>query len=394
MSTIDEQDLINRLTRRKQIGLVASVAGLLVWLIVVAITANAGHPPPPASYGDIFGWVVAAAAVVSLPLSVFLPRRWLTKNRRQIAAGTWYSQSRRWVDKSGELDELLKHEAIRSDRGQLAYVCSQQCTVGGVLLILPLWLAGMVYIGTKSPIALAVGVLLTCGLFARFPTRTRLANWIDRQEEALLQERELAVAKPPQGTRTGKGRQEPTNRPHRDDGSSGLEDEVCGWLMEGAAANDLDRPRELPSQERQAAGPQRQSSGAGTIANSTSDASAPPVDPAASLVATLKYLFAPAPGLDPWEKVRVSLAITLIYNVFIGSFVSMKLYVEDPKTGGWKGWLFLAPFILFGVGMLAAFVGRLIVAIKYTWAEKSSKSRRTRRRREIQVRSSSPGSPR
>jgi hypothetical protein len=65
--------------------------------------------------------------------------------------------------------------------------------------------------------------------------------------------------------------------------------------------------------------------------------------------------------------------------VFVGVFVGARLYVKDPRLAGWEGWLFLAPFILLGVVPLAAFVGRLIVAIKYTWDEKSSKSRRTRR---------------
>ena len=233
MLTIDEQDLIDRVTRRLQMMLVVSVAGLLVMLIVFALLqpkgagggrrgqwaipsqaagTNAGHPPAPAPapayQGDILGWLVVAAAGVSLTLSVFLPRWIVTRSQWQIAAGTWYSQSRRWVGEDGRLDELLRHAAIRSDRGQLAYVCTMQYSFRG-LLIPALWFAVMVYMSTKSPIALAAGVLLACGLVAWFPTRTRVANWIDRQEEALIQERQLAVIKPPQGTRIGKGLQEP-----------------------------------------------------------------------------------------------------------------------------------------------------------------------------------------
>jgi len=402
MSSIDEQDLIDRVTRRLQMMLAVSVVGLVVMLIVFAVLlpkgvggalrgqgavrgqaagAKAGHPPAQASAyrANILDWLVVAVAGVSLTLSVVLPRWIVTSSRRQIAAGTWYSQSRRWVGEDGRLDELLRHAAIRSDRGQLAYVCITQYSFRW-LLVPVFFLVGPVFMSTRSPIVLAMGVLLACRLVAWFPTRTRVENWIDRQEEALIQERELAVIEPPQDTRIGKGQPESRNRAHRDDGSSGVEDEVCGWLMEGAGAEDLDRPRELPDQDRQAAGLRRQRSGAGRIANFTSDAAAPSAEPAASLVSELKALFAPAPGLDPWEKVRVSLAIALVYNLFVGLFVSLKLYGADPKLAGWGGWLFLAPFILFGVGMLAAFAARLVVAIKFTRAEKSSRSRRTRSR--------------
>ncbi len=403
MATIDEQDLINRLTLRGQITLAVSVAGLLVMLSVGAMKhspgasgdlrgqgavpgqaagANAGHPQPPAHQGDILDWLVVAAAAVWLPLSVVLPRWITTQNRRRIATGTWLASLK--PQSQPQTDTLFTRESLQSDRGKLAYVCWMQLSLGGFLLFPALAFAAFIYISTKSPIALAMGVLLGCGLVAWFPTRARVANWIDRQEESLIQERQLAVSKPP-GTRFGQGLQESRNRPRRDDGSSGVEDEVCGWLTEGAGAKDLDRPRELPDHDRQAAGPRRQPSGAGRIANSTSDAAAPPVEPAASLVSTLKDVFAPAPGIYPWKKVRVSLAFALIVNLVTGVLVGSKLYEADPRMAGWGGWLFLAPFILFGVALLTAFVGRLIVATKYTWDEKSARSRRTRRSRGSQV---------
>ncbi len=110
-----------------------------------------------------------------------------------------------------------------------------------------------------------------------------------------------------------------------------------------------------------------------------------PWDSPASTLDGLKEIFAPEPGLRPWEKVRVSLAIALILNVGVGVVVGVKLSGKDPRLAGWEDWLFLAPFILLGVVPLAAFVGRLIVATKYTWDEKSSRSRRTLGRRGSQV---------
>jgi hypothetical protein len=49
--------------------------------------------------------------------------------------------------------------------------------------------------------------------------------------------------------------------------------------------------------------------------------------------------------------------MTLFGNLVEGVMVWSKLYSADRQLAGWGGWLFLALFILFGVGMLALFVG-------------------------------------
>src|SRR5271157_2092996 len=102
MSSIDEQNLIYRLTLRGQITLAVSVAGLLVMLSVGAMQhpqgaggglrgqgavpapaagANARQPPVSASAypGAILDWLVVAAASVSLLLSVVSPRWIVTR---------------------------------------------------------------------------------------------------------------------------------------------------------------------------------------------------------------------------------------------------------------------------------------------------------------------------
>jgi hypothetical protein len=72
---------------------------------------------------------------------------------------------------------------------------------------------------------------------------------VDRRKEVLIQERQLAASRSPE-TRARQELREPKRRPHRDDGSSGIEDEVCGWLTEGAGANDRDGPRDSHESER------------------------------------------------------------------------------------------------------------------------------------------------
>jgi hypothetical protein len=342
MSAGDEQDLLNRMTREAQFFLALGVVVLLVVLIVGAMQhpqgggglrgqravpgqagrANARRPPAPADHGGNYDWVVVAVAAVVLTLSVFLSRLTANWSRRKIAAGTWYSLSRRWVDENGCLDEQLRHPALRSDRGQLAYVWSLQTVIGAGLLHFPLLIfAANAHKIPNSPIALAAVALLACAYLAWFPTRTRAANWIDRQEAAVIR-------------------------------------------------------------ERQAAGLLGQPSITDRIVGSTSDDRAPTSLPAESPLSTQSEMFAP----HAWDNARKHIAFTAFWNAFTGFWIYVKLYGEHPKMAGWQGWLFLTPFIIVGIVLIALTVDSLIRALKIKRFEKSSRSRRTRRSRGNQIR--------
>jgi hypothetical protein len=168
------------------------------------------------------------------------------------------------------------------------------------------------------------------------------------------------------------GRRKPRSRPHRDNGSSRIEDEVCSWLTKDADANDRDRPRELPDQERDAAEPQGQPSGADSLANSASDARAPTALPAESPRWTRRDMFAPY-AWDTGDSVL--LAFTLFWNAMTGFWVFVKLSGALPDLAGWKGWLVLSPFILIGVILFATQVASLIRAVRITRADKLARSR-------------------
>jgi hypothetical protein len=342
MSASDERDLMNRLTREAQIFLALGVVVLLVVLIVGAMQhpqgggglrgqgavpgqaagANARRPPAPADHGDNYDWVVVAVVAVVLTLSVFSSRLTVNRSRRKIAAGTWYSLSRRWVDEDGRLSEKLRHPAIRSDRGQLAYVWSMQTIIGAGLLHFPLVIfAANAYKIPNSPIALAAVALLACAYVAWFPTRTGVANWIERQEAAVID-------------------------------------------------------------ERQAAGLHGQPSSTDKIVDSTSDDRAPTSLPAESPLSTQTEMFAP----HAWNNARKHIAFAVFWNAFTGFWIYVKLYGEHPRIAGWQGWLFLTPFMIAGIVLIALTVDSLIRALKITRFEKSSRSRRTRRSSGSQIR--------
>lgn len=44
----------------------------------------------------------------------------------------------------------------------------------------------------RKPIALGVALLLLAAFAPRFPTRTRVASWIERQQEWFAQDRQAA----------------------------------------------------------------------------------------------------------------------------------------------------------------------------------------------------------
>ena len=87
----------------------------------------------------------------------------------------------------------------------------------------------------------------------RFPTRTGIAIWMDRQHwQSSTKDRPPAPTSP--DTRIGRGNTGSRQRPHALEGSTSVENEAYRWVTEGAGENDLDRQQESPSEERQTAG--------------------------------------------------------------------------------------------------------------------------------------------
>jgi hypothetical protein len=141
--------------------------------------------------GEILAWTAVAFAAVGLPLSVLVPR-WITdQNRRSIAAGTWVPPSRAGRTVLGT-PAPIGPEAPESDTGKLASVYFTQFIVGAALNEGPAFFASLAYLIGSHPIALGLAVLLIGALIVRFPTRLRIASWIDRQQELLIQDRQAA----------------------------------------------------------------------------------------------------------------------------------------------------------------------------------------------------------
>ena len=67
-----------------------------------------------------------------------------------------------------------------------------QMIVGAAINEGAAFFAGVVYLITKNPVALGVGLLLVAVMVARFPTATRIQRWVEMQHEKLREEQQTA----------------------------------------------------------------------------------------------------------------------------------------------------------------------------------------------------------
>lgn len=181
MSAISDQDVIDSATRTIQIIAGALIAGVVMFLgvsIAIASTSGGGRGP-----GDLLRWVAVAFAATALPLSFLIPK-WMTdQNRRSIAAGTWAPPA--GANRNAP-------PMPESDAGKLASVYMTQFIVGAALNEAPAFLACIAYLIGKDPIALGLASLLLGALIVRFPTRARIASWIEEQQDLLALDRQAA----------------------------------------------------------------------------------------------------------------------------------------------------------------------------------------------------------
>jgi hypothetical protein len=67
-----------------------------------------------------------------------------------------------------------------------------QFIAGAALNEGPAFFASIAYMIVSRPVALGVALLLLGALIIRFPTRPRIASWIEGQQELLVQDRQAA----------------------------------------------------------------------------------------------------------------------------------------------------------------------------------------------------------
>jgi hypothetical protein len=208
MSTADDGSMLDSNTRVLQIIAGSLIAGPVIFLaIVVAIGpigalarpaaaaagpgAGANAAPQPAvgsiELTDILTWTAIASAAIGLPLSFLVPSQIAGGIRRGIAAEKWTPP----VAPSGQRGPFSR-DAMQSDTGKLAFAYQTQFIIGAAITEGLAFFAIVTYMLGRNPIALGLALLLIGALIVRFPTRLRLASWIERQQELLVQDRQAA----------------------------------------------------------------------------------------------------------------------------------------------------------------------------------------------------------
>ena len=196
MSTMSDQDFIKQMTRIDQVILGSLIAGV-VFFMVIAVTvdlrperpvAGAAAIAAPGEQDDatdrILITLLVVFAAVDLPLSFVVPNLITARSRRAIATGA--------APPSVPSQKAGAPADPKTEISKLTMVYHTQMIVGAAINEGAAFFAGVVYLITKNPVALGVGLLLVAVLVTRFPTATRIQRWVEMQQEKLREEQQTA----------------------------------------------------------------------------------------------------------------------------------------------------------------------------------------------------------
>ncbi|HVC99019.1 MAG TPA: hypothetical protein VND64_35470 [Pirellulales bacterium] len=162
-----------------QIIVAAITLGPLTYLGVVFSTA-----PPDQAAGEVQGMFntflacgMAAAAVVAW---LVVPPLVTTKFRRQIAAGAWPP-----LEQTGN-----PLAAPLNDAGKLSAVYHVRTIIAVAILEGATFFLVFTYQQQRDTLALGFAVLLMLMIALHFPTRARVADWVERQLVRLSDDRD------------------------------------------------------------------------------------------------------------------------------------------------------------------------------------------------------------
>lgn len=191
MSNVEKQSELGPITRVCQIIVGSLIAGV-IWFLAIILSGLVTQNPPAGKQALSFGlenwqdWPVTTVAIVfalvGFPASFLVPRVMVEGGRRRIAQGTWTAST----------PPRMPAELLATDVGKLALIYQNQLIVGSALNEGVTFFALIAYMVEGQPVILGLAILLILGLVARFPTLGRVENWIESQQDLLLQDRQAA----------------------------------------------------------------------------------------------------------------------------------------------------------------------------------------------------------
>lgn len=167
--------------RAMQIIVVALAMGILIFAGIV-VTVVVG-PDPLQTQAGIMTSLALLFAAVAIGLSFVVPRIMINASRRRIAAGTWQGPS-----PGSAMPEAL---AELGDAGPLVFVYQTAMIIGAAMCEGPAFFALVSTMLEESLLGLAVAGVCLLMVLARFPTISRVEDWLDAQVRTMEEERLL-----------------------------------------------------------------------------------------------------------------------------------------------------------------------------------------------------------
>ena len=178
-SSDDLRETLAGQVRVLQIIVAAVAFGPAAFLGYVLSTAPAGAAA--AGAGNVsLTYLACGAAVAAVIARLFVPPFIVRGFRRQIASGAWPPPGQAGASLAAPL----------SDAGKLAAVYSVRTIVSVAILEGAAFFTVLAYLQERDPLALGAAVLLMSIIAAHFPTRTRVAEWVETQLPQLDEDRQ------------------------------------------------------------------------------------------------------------------------------------------------------------------------------------------------------------
>jgi hypothetical protein len=186
-------DALEQPVRVLQIIVAAMAMGVLTFLaIVVLLVPRAIVPEGPAGAGgqgiNLGGMQIITLAALfmgasALVLSNMVPALVVARGRSQIA------REKLVPDDPSKLPPI----AQPTDAGRLLALYQNQLIIGAALAEGGAFFSVIAYMLERHPVALGLAIVLLGSLLIKFPTRDRVAAWLDQQLALVLEERRTGV---------------------------------------------------------------------------------------------------------------------------------------------------------------------------------------------------------
>jgi hypothetical protein len=164
MNATDDDLTYRTRTRVIQIIAGAILAGLLMFIAIVAFLVQPGRPN---AFGDLplLSLMGCAMLAVNLPLSVIVPSVMAKNGVRQLAARA--------------------DQNIQTFTGELINVWQASFIVSRALLEGAGFLGALAYMVERHWLGLAVALAVALIMLVTFPTEGRIRSWVERQQATL-----------------------------------------------------------------------------------------------------------------------------------------------------------------------------------------------------------------